>query len=280
MHEAPNFTRRSGLLERLSNAPPVRLLWSRTISNSLASLTVIALSRRMRSRSLLLSLSLSERRRTIDTDKFTTVTFAILKATLLKLCTVRVVISTHHIINMRSPFIRIRPICRTEAELIIAHKVVPFFDLGPFSFATRDIVGIDETAFRVPSPVSVVWVEPSTCITTLDVETGEVANVGDLEEVGCFDELNTLNRAVGDQTSSIAGFKTVGDDGFFVGSSDDRVRADGSPETKVVDIVDEDVLSEGLRGRVTPFFALVATRLTVFPFGGEIVNVEVGFVLG
>lgn len=180
---------------------------------------------------------------------------------------------------MRSPFIRIRPICRTEAELISAHKVVPFFDLGPFSFATRDIVGIDETAFRVPSPVSVVWVELSTCITTLDIETGEVANAGNLEEVGCFEELNTLNRAVGDQTSSIAGFETVGDDGFFVGS-DDRVRAEGSPETKVVDIVDEDILSEGLRGRVTPFFALVGTGLTVFPFGGEVVDVEVEFVLG
>lgn len=265
------------LLERLSNVSPVSLLGSRTVGDGLVCLTVVALRRLVSSWGLLLTLS--ESRLTVDTHKLTRVTFAILKAALLELSSVSVEVGTHHIVDMRGPFVCVRTVSCTEAELVGAHKVVPFLDLDPLTFFAGYVVAEHKTTLGVSGTVSAVRVELSTVVFTLDVEAGEIADASNLEEVGCLEELNTLNGSVGDQTSSVAGFETVRDNGLFIGS-DLRVGVDGSPQAEVVGVVDKDVLAERLLRGGTPFLALVRTGLVGFPLVGEIVDVEVGLVLG
>lgn len=214
------------LLERLSNAPPVRLLGSGTVADRLVLLAVAASCRFMRCRSL--CLALPESARSIHADKLSTVALAVLEDALVKLSTVGVKVGAHDIVHMRRILSSLRTVCSAEGKLVCRHKVVPFLDLRPLALLSGYVVAEHQATFGVTRSIGTMRVKFTTRITTLNVHAREITHSRHLEEIGCLEELHSLNSTVRNEASTVTRFETVSDNVFLAGT-DLRVGLDGSP---------------------------------------------------
>lgn len=116
-------------------------------------------------------------------------------------------------------------------------------------------------------------IEFSSFITLRDVDLGEVTDTSNLDVVLGLDKVHTLERSVGDHTSSTT--RLCAPSNLLTLSITDRARAGRSPEAEVVNVVDPEGLAHGRlrRGSATLVSARLAVLGGLWRVGGEVAGV-------
>ena len=71
----------------------------------------------------------------------------------------------------------------------------------------------DQTAHRIPIPIRAMRIKFAALIAFRDIQLGQVACSGDLNKVGCLDEMGAFDGAIRDKAGAIAISETPG---YFV----------------------------------------------------------------
>jgi len=184
-------------------------------------------------------------------------------------------VAAHNIVNVRAPLLSPRTgTASTEAVLVGRHEVLPFGKLLPVSS-----VGTSEdlSADGVTRAGGAVRVKLSSFVTTGDVNLGEVTSTGDLDKGRGLEEVSAVDGAVGDETGTVTRLHTVSDhDRLVVTDSGSGLGVRGTPETEVLDRVEEDVLALGLGvGSTVSLLTVVVAGLTALSIslGGHVSRV-------
>lgn len=111
-------------------------------------------------------------------------------------------------------------------------------------------------------------VELTTSVLFGDVDLSEVTNAGDLNVIGCSDEMNALESTVGDSTSTTARLGTPSN--FLTLGIANSSYTGRSPDTEIIDVVDPSSLTLGSLTRAST--AVVGTSLTVLRLVGRVIS--------
>jgi len=178
-------------------------------------------------------------------------------------------VTAHLIVNMLAVFPGVRTSAGTHAELGSAYEVGPLVVLN----LSTEGVTEDKSTDGVTVAIGTVRVKLSSFITSLDVDLGEVTYAGYLNVVLGTNEVNTLEGAIGDHTSTTAALGTPSD--FVPLRVADCADRGGCPETEIIRVVHPHCLAHGrLRGCST---AVVGSCLTALGLVRELI-VEVASI--
>lgn len=138
---------------------------------------------------------------TVDTHRDGVVAFA------LFICVGGVVgghvpFATHKVVNVVAQFLGSGTFAGTDAELGVGHEVGPFVVLH----GVAERVAVQQSTNGVTFTVRSTVIKFTSLITLVDVNLGKVTYAGDLDIVGCLDEMNALEGTVGDNAGSTSGF--------------------------------------------------------------------------
>lgn len=158
-----------------------------------------------------------------------------------------------------------------QAELSTTHKRVPFDGLLVLStiWSSTPRGGEEETTEGVTTLIGTVGIEFSSRIISSDIDILLGDPSSDLDVVGGLDELDTGQRAGGDDTSTIAGL-CAPSDVFTLGVTNGAVWVWWTPEAEVVNSVDDTSLAHGgraLGGAVADVVSDLGTTITIVSVG-------------
>lgn len=137
-----------------------------------------------------------------------------------------------------------RWVANFEAELIGAHEVVPFNNLG-VRLAPCPEVGPDGTAQRVATEISTMGVHLTTGVTVDQVDHPLLDESDDLNVITCLHELHAGESTAGDHTGSMSWLSAPGDHlAFHIENF--GIWHSRSPETKIGNAVKVRILAVGL----------------------------------
>jgi len=109
-------------------------------------------------------------------------------------------VAPHDIVDVVAVHCSVRTNARTEAELIVGYEARPFVVLC----ASAERVAINQTANWVSLPIMTTIIKLPSIVTLLDVDLGKVTDTGDLNVIGCPDEVDAFQRTVWDCTTTAA----------------------------------------------------------------------------
>lgn len=185
----------------------------------------------------------------VDTDGGHVVTIADLENTLL--CVVGcVVCAPKTVIDVLAEGLLVLAggIAGFYTETVATHEICPVNNLLVRVVVTTvagERVGVHETAKRVTAQIGTVRVQLASVIISSNVDLGLVNKTGNLDVVGGLDELYALESTGGDETSTVSWLCAPGNFLTF-GVTDGGVGLWGSPEAKVVYVVHERSLTQGI----------------------------------
>jgi hypothetical protein len=153
-----------------------------------------------------------------------------------------------------------------EAKDSSTHKVVPFDGLDVLGASGgTERLGEQEGTERVTTLISTVGIELSSGITSGNVDEGLVDVASDLNVVGCLQELDTSESALGDDTSTVAWLRAPCDT-LTLDVTDEGVWLGGTPEAEVINAVDNGGLAQRggtFGGAVADVVAGLGTTFTI-----------------
>jgi hypothetical protein len=135
-----------------------------------------------------------------------------------------------------------------HAEGTATHEIGPVNDLlvgGIVATVAREGVRVHQTTEWVTAQVGTVGIKLSSVIVSSHVNLGLINESNDLNVIGCLNELDTSQSTARDQASSVPRLSAPGNF-LLLGITDGGVRLGGSPQTEVVNVVDERSLAHRL----------------------------------
>jgi len=132
-----------------------------------------------------------------------------------------------------------------QAEGITAHEVVPFDDLRVRVCVSAEGVGVEETAHRVSAEISTVRIHLSSVVCRVDVHLCLVYEADDLDVVRCLHKLDTLQRALRDETCAMSRLSAPRNH-LALRVSDEPIGIRRAPKTEVIKRIKERSLAVGV----------------------------------
>jgi len=172
--------------------------------------------------------------------------------------------AAHDIIDVLAVLSSVGTGARTEAELIGGHKVGPFVVLEVLAKG----IAIHKATNRVTVAVSTVRVKLASLVILGDVDLGKVTDASNLDIVLGLDEMDALKGTLGHDTSTTARLGAPCD--LLALSITNGTNARGSPEAKVINVVEPGSLAHRLGVRVGGGNALVRASLSIFGLVGRV----------
>jgi len=138
-------------------------------------------------------------------------------------------VAAHLVVDVVAELGSITTDAGTNAELRVGDELGPLVVLH----TRAEGVSVNETTSRITAAVSTTVIELTSSIALLDVQLGEIANTSDLNVARSLDEVNTLECAVGDGTSTTAGLGAPSDS-LVLRVADGAVGVRRCPEAEVL----------------------------------------------
>lgn len=160
----------------------------------------------------------------------------------------------------------VAPVAKLEAEAVATDEVVPLNNLNG---GTSERVRVHDTSHGVTTAISTMRVHLSSPVISENVDLGLVNEANDLDIVGRLCELESSQRASGEETSAMARLGAPGDHDTL-DIADLTTHIGRTPEAEVIESIEVRSLAERvlvLRRRVTDIVAMLRTT-------GKVVSVD------